>query len=131
MGMTQLLTDDGLAIPVTVIQAGPCVVVQKKTQGQDGWFIDVVFNLAVPLHIQRRIVRSGLLMHLGPIQPLVHRASFDQFFMGPGCNQSALIYDHNPRHEVEYALADRVSDQKRSASCYEAAQDLMDQPFAL
>jgi large subunit ribosomal protein L3 len=37
IGMTQLLEDDGTAVPVTVIQAGPCVVVQKKTKEKDGY----------------------------------------------------------------------------------------------
>jgi large subunit ribosomal protein L3 len=37
VGMTQVLTDDGLAVPVTVIQAGPCVVVQRKTVARDGY----------------------------------------------------------------------------------------------
>src|SRR5688572_30145034 len=37
IGMTQLLLDDGLVVPVTVIQAGPCVVVQKKTSETDGY----------------------------------------------------------------------------------------------
>jgi large subunit ribosomal protein L3 len=37
MGMTQLLQDDGTVVPVTVIQAGPCVVVQKKTKQKDGY----------------------------------------------------------------------------------------------
>ena len=37
VGMTQLLTDDGMAVPVTVIQAGPCVVVQRKTAEHDGY----------------------------------------------------------------------------------------------
>ena len=31
IGMTQIFTEDGRLIPVTVIQAGPCPVVQKKT----------------------------------------------------------------------------------------------------
>jgi large subunit ribosomal protein L3 len=31
IGMTQIFTDDGRVIPVTVIQAGPCLVVQKKS----------------------------------------------------------------------------------------------------
>lgn len=35
--MTQLLQDDGTMVPVTVIQAGPCVVVQKKTKQKDGY----------------------------------------------------------------------------------------------
>jgi large subunit ribosomal protein L3 len=37
VGMTQLLQDDGSIVPVTVIQAGPCVVVQKKTKQKDGY----------------------------------------------------------------------------------------------
>jgi large subunit ribosomal protein L3 len=37
VGMTQLLQADGTVVPVTVIQAGPCVVVQKKTKQKDGY----------------------------------------------------------------------------------------------
>ena len=37
VGMTQLFTETGLAIPVTVIEAGPCFVVQKKTVENDGY----------------------------------------------------------------------------------------------
>lgn len=37
VGMTQIFTDTGEAIPVTVIEAGPCVVVQKKTPEVDGY----------------------------------------------------------------------------------------------
>ena len=37
MGMTQVFSDEGAAIPVTVIEAGPCVVIQKKTRETDGY----------------------------------------------------------------------------------------------
>lgn len=37
LGMTQIFNEDGLAIPVTVVQAGPCTVVQKKTMENDGY----------------------------------------------------------------------------------------------
>lgn len=37
LGMTQLFADDGRCIPVTVVEAGPCVVVQKKTVEKDGY----------------------------------------------------------------------------------------------
>lgn len=37
VGMTQIFNDDGHAVPVTVIEAGPCVVVQKKTLESDGY----------------------------------------------------------------------------------------------
>jgi len=37
VGMTQIFSEDGLAIPVTVVQAGPCTVVQKKSNENDGY----------------------------------------------------------------------------------------------
>ncbi len=37
VGMTQLFDGEGLSIPVTVIEAGPCTVVQKKTVESDGY----------------------------------------------------------------------------------------------
>lgn len=37
LGMTQLFNDKGEVLPVTVIEAGPCVVVQKKTVENDGY----------------------------------------------------------------------------------------------
>lgn len=47
IGMTQIFDETGLAIPVTVIEAGPCVVSQIKTIDKDGYnavqvgFVDV------------------------------------------------------------------------------------------
>jgi large subunit ribosomal protein L3 len=35
--MTQVFSEEGAAVPVTVIEAGPCVVVQKKTREADGY----------------------------------------------------------------------------------------------
>jgi large subunit ribosomal protein L3 len=37
LGMTRIFDNDGLAMPVTVIEAGPCFVVQKKTAATDGY----------------------------------------------------------------------------------------------
>ncbi len=37
VGMTQIFDENGVVIPVTVVQAGPCVVVQKKTVETDGY----------------------------------------------------------------------------------------------
>ena len=37
IGMTQLFGDDGAIMPATVIKAGPCVVVQRKTVERDGY----------------------------------------------------------------------------------------------
>lgn len=37
VGMTQIFTEAGIAIPVTVVEAGPCLVVQKKSTDNDGY----------------------------------------------------------------------------------------------
>ncbi len=37
LGMTQVFADDGTAVPCTVLQAGPCVVVQRRTKDRDGY----------------------------------------------------------------------------------------------
>ena len=37
IGMTQVFAEDGRLIPVTVIEAGPCTVVQKKTSEKEGY----------------------------------------------------------------------------------------------
>ncbi len=37
LGMTQVFNENGQFIPVTAIQAGPCVVVQKKSMARDGY----------------------------------------------------------------------------------------------
>jgi large subunit ribosomal protein L3 len=37
IGMTQILGEDGVMIPITLIQAGPCMVTQVKTVESDGY----------------------------------------------------------------------------------------------
>lgn len=45
LGMTQIFTPDGLVVPVTVVEAGPCAVVRKKTIDKDGYeALVVAFN---------------------------------------------------------------------------------------
>ncbi|MCB2180714.1 MAG: 50S ribosomal protein L3 [Desulfobulbaceae bacterium] len=45
IGMTRIYSEDGQAIGVTVVEAGPCVVLQKKTEKKEGYnAIQVGFN---------------------------------------------------------------------------------------
>jgi large subunit ribosomal protein L3 len=37
VGMTQVFAEDGQAVPVTVLKAGPCVVVQRRSKAKDGY----------------------------------------------------------------------------------------------
>lgn len=54
IGMTQIFAEDGQVIPVTVVEAGPCVVVQKKTEEVDGYnAYQIGFGKMKPKHIKK------------------------------------------------------------------------------
>jgi len=54
LGMTQVFAPDGTVIPVTVLEAGPCLVVQKKTQENDGYTaLQIGFGEVKPKHVNK------------------------------------------------------------------------------
>ncbi|MCL1795619.1 MAG: 50S ribosomal protein L3 [Clostridia bacterium] len=60
VGMTQVFAPDGRLLPVTVVQAGPCTVVQKKTVQTDGYqAIQVGFD-QIPEHRTEKLVNKPL-----------------------------------------------------------------------
>ena len=50
LGMTQIFDESGLAIPVTVIKAGPCVITHLKTQKKEGYEAIQVGYSQTPRH---------------------------------------------------------------------------------
>lgn len=74
LGMTQIFDETGKAIPVTVIEAGPCVVVQKKTAENDGYnAIQVGFG-----EVKEQDLNKPLKGHFakGQIKPLRYLKEF-------------------------------------------------------
>jgi large subunit ribosomal protein L3 len=69
VGMTQVFAEDGALIPVTVIQAGPCLVVQKKTSDKDGY--DAV-QIGLVEKVSNRRITSALRGHFekAGVQPV-------------------------------------------------------------
>ncbi len=59
VGMTQLFGEDGHAIPVTVLEVGPCYVVQRRSKDRDGY--DAVQLGFIPY--EERDVRRAEEMH--------------------------------------------------------------------
>ncbi|MCQ2404964.1 MAG: 50S ribosomal protein L3 [Clostridia bacterium] len=54
IGMTQIFDEKGNVVPVTVIEAGPCVVVQKKTVENDGYeAVQFGFGDVTPKHVNK------------------------------------------------------------------------------
>lgn len=57
LGMTQIFAEDGTAIPVTVVQAGPCRIVQRKTaDGKDAY--DAVQVGLVEASVPRKVTQA-------------------------------------------------------------------------
>ena len=54
LGMTQLFDENGKVVPVTVVEAGPCTVVQKKTVESDGYqAVQVGFGDVSAKHVNK------------------------------------------------------------------------------
>ena len=65
LGMTQIFQENGEMIPVTVLEAGPCVVVQKKTVEKDGYAaLQVGFGEVRP-KLLNKPQKGHLAAHLG------------------------------------------------------------------
>jgi large subunit ribosomal protein L3 len=67
VGMTQVFGENGTAIPVTVIEAGPCIITQIKTTARDGYE-------AVQIGFEQARLKSAIrpeLGHLGHSLPLL------------------------------------------------------------
>ena len=69
VGMTQMFREDGTMIPVTVVLAGPCPVVQKKTAEHDGYeAIQVAFK-----PVREKLVNKPEMGHLKKAGVGAHR----------------------------------------------------------
>ncbi|MFP4071406.1 MAG: 50S ribosomal protein L3, partial [Desulfovibrionales bacterium] len=75
LGMSRIFMDDGSVVPVTVIQAGPCPIIQKKTEKTDGYAgIQVGFDpveghrLNKPERSHQAKVDKGFFKHLYEFQ---------------------------------------------------------------
>src|SRR5437879_13716890 len=67
VGMTQVFGPNGIVIPVTVIEAGPCIVTQIKTVARDGYeAVQIGFEQTTTKHSTR-----PELGHLGHSLPLL------------------------------------------------------------
>ena len=69
VGMTQMFREDGTMIPVTVVLAGPCPVVQIKTTGKDGYeAVQVAFG-----PVREKLITKPELGHLKKAGVAAHR----------------------------------------------------------
>ncbi|MGB9877085.1 MAG: 50S ribosomal protein L3 [bacterium] len=84
IGMMSYFTEDGELIPVTVIQAGPCVVVQKKTLEKDGYdAIQIGFEEVKKEKLNKPLLGHFEKANVPPMRFLKEvRGKFEEFNVG-------------------------------------------------
>ena len=91
VGMTQIFTEDGALIPVTVLKAGPCVVTQVKTVENDGYeAVQVGFS-----DIREKLVNKPV------------KGQFDK----AGVSYKRYIREFKLENAADYKVADAAGDK--------------------
>lgn len=98
LGMTQVFTDEGRAVPVTVIKAGPCRVVQVKTPERDGY---AAVQLSYGARKRAGQPAAGHFAKAGIDEPARHLVELrtDEEFE-PGQEITAAIFEPGERADV-------------------------------
>jgi large subunit ribosomal protein L3 len=71
IGMTQIFDQDGMIVPVTVIEAGPCTVVEKKNKQSDGYdALQLGYGEAKSFRLNKPILGKFTKNNLTPVKVL-------------------------------------------------------------
>lgn len=101
IGMTQVFSEDGRLIPVTVIEAGPCRVVQSKVVEKDGY---VSFQIGFDEIKKEKNVPKGLLGHFKKVSLSPYRflreLKLDGLEVGIGSDITVDIFNKGDRISV-------------------------------
>ena len=109
VGMTQIFDESGDVLPVTLIEAGPCYVVQVKTVGTDGYTaVQLGFGEVKPKRLT-----GGQLGHLKrtDLTPLRYLREFrlpGADGLEAGAKLTAEVFEIGDRHAREGAGADQL-----------------------
>jgi large subunit ribosomal protein L3 len=96
VGMTQVFREDGTAVPVTVLKAGPCVIVGSRTKEKDGYE-------AVRIGLVERFSKSKL------NKPM--RGTFEKHSLAPLKTLREFKYTSSPEGEESEAKGPKAGDR--------------------
>jgi large subunit ribosomal protein L3 len=111
VGMTQVFGPNGIAIPVTVIEAGPCVITQVRTMAKDGYeAAQIGFG-------EKKVARETrpMLGHLGHTLPVTQRQRDQQQREGAKARQEARRKAAEKAETTESAGAETAADEAETA----------------
>ena len=99
VGMTQLFTERGTVVPVTVLEAGPCRVVQRKTTAVDGYeALQIGFGERPPKGTPKPLIGHLKRAGLRPMRTLVELRDAGE--AGIGSEITADIFSAGDRVDV-------------------------------
>jgi large subunit ribosomal protein L3 len=98
VGMTQIFRDDGTVVPVTVVEAGPCLVVQRKTADRDGY--DAIQIGLVESRPDRRASRGA-------------KGHFEKAGVAPMRNLAEVVFDGGDVKPGDKVLCDVFREEDR------------------
>jgi large subunit ribosomal protein L3 len=99
VGMTQLFTERGTVVPVTVLEAGPCRVVQRKTTAVDGYeALQIGFGDRSPKRTPKPLIGHLKRAGLRPMRTLVELRDAGE--AGIGSEITAEIFTAGDRVDV-------------------------------
>ena len=99
VGMTQLFTERGTVVPVTVLEAGPCRVVQRKTTAVDGYeALQIGFGDRPPKRTPKPLIGHLKRAGLRPMRTLVELRDAGE--AGIGSEITADIFSAGDRVDV-------------------------------
>ena len=106
VGMTQIFNEDGVLVPVTVLQAGPCVVTQIKTEENDGYkAVQIGF-----VDAKDRIVNKDK----NGAKEIVHRHGVNKALKGhfdkAGVSSKKFLREFKFENTEEYELAQEIKE---------------------
>ena len=102
LGMTQIFAEDGTVIPVTVVQAGPCLVVQRKTIDTDGYEAVQIglVEAPAPRHVSKPLKGHFEKAGVAPLRELVEFDIEDGDSLKAGDQIMASVFMENDYVDV-------------------------------
>ncbi len=100
IGMTQVFADDGESVPVTVIQAGPCFVLGKRTEERDGYSALVLGFDEKPLRLANRAetgaVKEGIKPQRFVRELRLSSADAEKYTVGQALGPTDVFSENSP-----------------------------------
>ncbi len=101
IGMTQVFAEDGRLVPVTVVEAGPCVVLQKKTVETDGYnAVQVGFGSIKEKNVNKPMMGQFKKANVKPTRYLREFPAEDAAELEVGSEYKADVFENGEKIDV-------------------------------